>query len=259
MIEARVVAINTGFRKELGINWSGSFYANPQHGNALDYRFPYSLEAPGFGVNLPDLSGAPIGSTGPIRLGSIDDVLTVFARIDAAEQEYKAKTLAQPKIFTQDNIGASVNASNTRQIDGTTTVAPDGTVTTTTREVMATLSLNVTPRVSSDGYISMTVNVTNGSFADPTSGNVRQQGVNSEITIKDGETAVIGGVYTTTETENFVAVPYLHKIPLVGKLFKSTLPNSTEQSELLVFLTPHILDRQTLKPEQEGTDASYSY
>ncbi len=260
MIEARVVSIDTGFRKELGISWSGSFSADPQHGNALDYRFPYSVDVPGFGVNLPDLSGSAIGTTGPITLGSIDDVLTVFAQIDAAEQEYKAKTLSQPKIFTQDAVPASVNATQTRQVEGTTTVNPDtGTVTTTTREVSATLSLSVTPRVSSDGYITMVVNLSNGAFTGPSGASVQQQSVNSQITVKDGETAVIGGVYTTRETENFTAVPYLHKIPFLGRLFKSKLPNESSQGELLVFLTPHILDRRTLKPEQEGTDISYSY
>lgn len=259
MIEARIVALSTGVRKELGISWAGSFSADAQHGNALDYRFPYSIQIPGFGVNLPGLSGDAFGTTGLITFGSIDDVLTIFAQIDAAEEEYKAKTLGQPKIFTQDNISASVDATQTRQIAGTTTIASDGTVTTTTETASATLSLSVTPRISSDGYVTMTVDVSNGAFTNPTGGDVNQQTVNSEITIKDGETAVIGGVFNTSEAESFSAVPYLHKIPLIGWLFKSTLPNAKTQSELLVFLTPHILDRDILKSEQEGTDVSYSY
>ncbi len=259
MIEARIVSINTGVRKELGINWTGQFFANPQHGNALDYRFPYSVEMPGFGVNLPGLSGDTIGTTGTMTFGSIDDVLTLFAQIDAAEEEYKAKTLGQPKIFTQDNIAASVTAEQTRVIAGSATVSSDGTITTTSEEVSVQLSLNVTPRISSDGYVTMVVNVTNGSFVNPVGAATQEQSVNSQLTVKDGETAVIGGVYSTSESESFVGVPYLHRIPLIGHLFKSTLPNSQDRSELLVFLTPHILDRRTLKPQQESTDVSYSY
>ncbi|MBD3326795.1 type IV pilus secretin PilQ [candidate division KSB3 bacterium] len=260
MIEARVVTLSSTFRKELGINWSGGLFANPEHGNALDYRFPYSVEVPNFGVNLPSV-GSPVGSTGPIRLGSIDDVLTIFARIDAAEQNGKAKVLAQPKIFTQDNIAASVNTGTSFFV----VVEGGQDAASTLEEVQATLSLNVTPRISSDGHVSMQVTVTNSApdFAQDTTNAgvppILTQTVNSEITVKDGETAVIGGVFQTSEQENFSAVPYLHKIPLIGRLFKSTLPNSRTQSELLVFLTPRILDRQILKPEQESTDVSLSY
>jgi type IV pilus assembly protein PilQ len=88
---------------------------------------------------------------------------------------------------------------------------------------------------------------------------VNQQNVNSEITVRDGETVVIGGIFTTTEFKNLVAVPYLHKIPLIGRLFKSTLPNSQEQEELLVFMTPRILDRSVLKSGDTSTDVSLSY
>ena len=115
LIEARIVSLSTSFRRELGINWSGSFNANAAHGNPLGYRFPYSVDVPYFGVNLPQV-GSPVGSIGPITLGSIDDIITIFARIDAAEENFQAKTLAQPKIFTQDNVGASVTSTQTRRL-----------------------------------------------------------------------------------------------------------------------------------------------
>lgn len=256
MIEARVVSISSFFQKELGISWGGSFAADPQHGNPLDYRFPYTINTDGFGVNLPGVTN-PVFSTGDIRFGSIDDVFTIFAKIDAAERENKTKTLGQPKIFTQDNVPANVSAGQVRRITETTTTA--GTTTTQTTEVEATLSLNVTPRVSNDGYITMTVTVSNDAFTGATGTDTSTQTVNSEITVKDGETVVIGGIYQTTESENTTAVPYLHKIPLIGRLFKSTLPNTNEKTELLIFLTPRILDRQFLQPDQEGTNVSLAY
>ncbi len=256
MIEARVVSISSYFQKELGITWGGRFSADPAHGNALDYRFPYTVDIPGFGVNLPGVT-SPVFSSGDIRFGSIDDVIAIFARIDAAEKENKTKTLGQPKIFTQDNVPATVSAGQVRRITEITTSG--GTTTTTTREVQATLSLNVTPRVSNDGFITMTVTVSNDAFTGASGTDTPTQTVNSEITVKDGETVVIGGIYQTTEAENFTAVPFLHKIPLVGRLFKSNLPNINEKSELLVFLTPRILDRQFLQSEQEGTNISLAY
>jgi type IV pilus assembly protein PilQ len=250
------VSISSYFQKELGISWGGSFVADPQHGNPLDFRFPYTVNADGFGVNLPGVTD-PVFSTGDIRFGSIDDVVAIFARIDAAERENKTKTLGQPKIFTQDNVPANVSAGQVRRITEVTTSG--NTTTTTTREVEATLSLNVTPRVSNDGYISMTVSVSNDAFTGASGTDTRTQSVNSEITVKDGETVVIGGIYQTTEAENSEAVPYLHKIPLIGRLFKSTLPNINEKTELLIFLTPRILDRQFLQSDQEGTNVSLVY
>ena len=109
--------------------------------------------------------------------------------------------------------------------------------------------------------MTMDVTVTNNSLdlsgPNPTT---NDQAINSMVTVKDGETVVIGGVYQTVEIDSFRGVPYLHRIPLIGRLFKSTLPNDQRQSELLVFLTPRILDRSLLKPEQEGTtNASIVY
>lgn len=261
MIEAKIVTLNTLYVKELGIQWLGNFNIDPQHGNATDFRWPHTINstapdgsASAFGVNLP--SATAIGSTGWMRFGSIDDVFTLFAKIDAAEIDNKAKTLSQPKIFTQDNIAATVSAQQTRTVPS----FGDNTQATT---VVAPLTLSVTPRISNDGYITMVVNVQNTSFVDTadlsnlaTSG----QNLNSQVTVKDGSTVVIGGIFLTSEQDNFAGVPFLHKIPVFGHLFKSTMPNATAQQELLVFLTPRILDRNVIGPEvQDSADVSLSY
>ncbi|MCP4403431.1 MAG: type IV pilus secretin PilQ [bacterium] len=261
MIEAKIVTLNTLYVKELGIQWLGSFNIDAQHGNALDFRWPHSINsqtpagAPsGFGVNLP--SSTAIGSTGWMRFGSIDDVFTLFAKIDAAEIDNKAKTLSQPKIFTQDNVAANVSAQQTRTIPS----FGDNTQATT---VVAPLTLSVTPRISNDGYITMVVNVNNTTFVDTSDlSNLATSGqtLNSQVTVKDGSTVVIGGIFLTSEQDNFAGVPFLHKIPVFGHLFKSTMPNATSQQELLVFLTPRILDRNVISQEvEESADVSLSY
>jgi type IV pilus assembly protein PilQ len=255
LIEARIVTLESNFRKELGINWSGQFNADPAHGNALDYRFPYTINTP-FQVNLPNVFPS-IGSIGPIRLGSIDDILSVNVRIDAAEEEKKAKTLSQPKIFTQDNVAATVDSTRTVYVS----VGGDAVTPATIQAIPATLSLSVTPRISSDGYITMVVAVSNGVVTPPIAGitpTTNIQTVNSTVTVKDSETIVIGGIFSTDEQKNFTAVPFLHKIPVIGWLFKSTNPNQSGQSELLVFLTPRVLDRSLLKAE-ESSNVSLSY
>lgn len=191
-------------------------------------------------------------------MGSIDDIISLNVRIDAAEEEHKAKTLAQPKIFTQDNVAATVNSTQTLYlpVGGTQNANQPATV----QAIPATLSLSVTPRISSDGYITMVVSISNGTVSQQTGANPTTdiQTVNSTVTVKDSETAVIGGIFLTREVKNFTAVPFLSKIPLIGWLFKSTNPNSSGQNELLVFLTPRILDRSVLKAE-ESSNFSLSY
>ena len=255
MIEAKIVTLSTYYVKELGIQWLGSFNVDAQHGNALDFRWPNSItnvdsdgNASNFGVNLP--SATSIGTTGWMRFGSIDDVFTLFAKIDAAEIDNKAKTLSQPKIFTQDNVAATVTSAQTRTVPA----SGDNTEATT---ISAPLSLNVTPRISNDGYITMTVTVSNTAFVDSSDSSdlsTTGQNLNSQVTVKDGSTVVIGGIYLTSEEDNFYGVPVLHKIPILGHLFKSTVPNETRQDELLVFLTPRILDRNVVSPEEQESD-----
>jgi len=260
MIEAKIVTLSTLYVKELGIQWLANFSVDAQHGNSLPFRWPFSINgqdasgrASSFGVNLP--AATSIGTSGWLRFGSIDDVFTLFAKIDAAEIDNKAKTLSQPKVFTQDNVAATVTAQQTRTIPA----IGDNTEATT---VTAPLTLSVTPRISNDGYITMVVNVDNTSFVDTkdlrslaTSG----QTLNSQVTVKDGSTVVIGGIFVTGDQNNFAGIPGLHKIPIIGHLFKSTMPNSKTQQELLVFLTPRILDRNIVNEEQQSSDVSLSY
>lgn len=262
MIEAKIITLQTDYSKELGIRWGGNFNVDPEHGNALDFRFPYTVnqvdaegEASGFAVNLPGLSveGDPAFTTGWLRFGSIDDVFTLFAKLDAAEIDNKAKTLSQPKIFTQDNVAAQVSSVQSRTIPST-----DVEATTVT----APLSLSVTPRISNDGYITMVVQVSNTRFVSSSLTSLATSGetVTSQVTVKDGGTVVVGGIFITREGSYFTGVPFLHKIPVLGHLFKSTNPNSSAQAELLVFLTPRILDRDVMAPEnQETEDALFTY
>ncbi|PIE36181.1 hypothetical protein CSA56_01100 [candidate division KSB3 bacterium] len=260
MIEAKIVTLSTLYVKELGIQWLGNFNVDSAHGNSLPFRWPFSVNSQssggadsGFGVNLPGLSTDYGGTTGWLRFGSIDDVFTLFAKIDAAEVDNKGKTLSQPKVFTQDNVAATVTSQQTRTVPA----FGDNTESTT---VTAPLSLSVTPRISNDGYITMIVNVNNTRFVD--SGDTLSttgETLTSQVTVKDGSTVVVGGIFVTNDQDNFAGVPGLHKIPIIGHLFKSTTPHSKSQSELLVFLTPRILDRNVVNEEAQSSDVSLSY
>ncbi len=253
LIEARIVTVSKQFSKSLGINWAGSFNADAAHGNTTGFRFPNSING-NFAVNLP--LGASVGSTG-IRLGSIDDVFSLDLNLAAAETEGLATILSQPKVVTVDNKAASIQTGVTFTL--ATTILVNNTTQTTLQQVNATLSLNVTPRVSADGHILMTVSAQNNSpdFASPitTAGGVppiNTQSVNTEVLVKDGETVVLGGILQTDSRRNLTAVPYLHKIPVIGRVFRSTIPDSKNQTELLIFITPKLLNTATVEQSEAG-------
>jgi type II secretory pathway component GspD/PulD (secretin) len=119
-----------------------------------------------------------------------------------------------------------------------------------TEKVPVGIILTVTPQVSSDGYISMNINVKSSTIADsPTvtgsTSVIPFDEINREVVanvlVKDGETIVLGGILKDTSSESTGGVPYLRNIPVLGWLFKSEAIQKNFE-ELMVFITPRIID-----------------
>ena len=108
----------------------------------------------------------------------------------------------------------------------------------------ATLSLNVTPTVSYNDYVTMEVEVTDDQA--PSSSRLLKKGISTTLIVKSGDTVVIGGIYKETKGEDESGVPYLRKVPFLGWLFKAQT-KTLEKSELLIFLTPRVLSFPTKK------------
>jgi type IV pilus assembly protein PilQ len=108
----------------------------------------------------------------------------------------------------------------------------------------AALELKVTPHITTDGSISLQINLTNNrpDFGNTVQGNpaILTKEIETTVLVQDGDTTVLGGVYATNETTNAKKVPFLGSIPFIGMLFKNTFREKT-QSEMLVFITPHVV------------------
>jgi type IV pilus assembly protein PilQ len=78
-----------------------------------------------------------------------------------------------------------------------------------------------------------------GAAGDPT---IKEKSAETEVLVKDGDTTVIGGIYTRTVNERTAGVPFLSKIPILGWLFRKT-ESRDDRSELLIFITPRIVNR----------------
>jgi len=248
-IEARIVEINTNYTKNLGIQWGFFAAADSAYGNQTSLRFPNSiivdgsaikeggLQNPldGYAVNLP----APAFSSGlGISLGNVVDTFRLDIALTALETSGQGKILSAPKISAQNNETAEILQG--RQIP-VQTVANN---TVTTRYVNAALELHVTPQITAEGTIIMTIEIRNDAadFANLVQGipPIITQSAKTTVLVKDGGTAVIGWIYRIEDTITTNSVPGLSKLPIIGNLFKGFSKNVLNK-ELLIFITPRII------------------
>jgi type IV pilus assembly protein PilQ len=177
-------------------------------------------------------------------LGQYD--LTSF--LDALSETALADVQAEPSIVTLNNRPAQIFAGDQipfRQVDaGALTGGAAQPARAVTQLVDAGIRLAVTPQVSANRMITMTIRAENSSASQATSdGNplINRQEATNQLLVADGETAVIGGLTVTTVQVVRTGIPYLKDLPLIGALFRRQ-SRSEEKRDLLLLITPHILD-----------------
>jgi type IV pilus assembly protein PilQ len=258
LIEARIVETNDTFQQQFGIQWGGDLTFSQANGNPTGLIFPNVLglaggatdgqtptagtdSSPNFAVNLPAPAGTGAGGALGLTLGSIGGALNINLRLSALEAAGHAKIVSSPKILTLDNNPATISQGTSIPIS---VVSAAGVQTVF---VDATLELSVTPHVTPDGNVQLKITANKnepdfqntGSRGDPTI--IRKQ-AETELLIRDGDTTVIGGIYTRNSGSAYSAVPFLHKIPILGYFFRTTT-ESDRRTELLIFITPKIVNR----------------
>ena len=263
LIEARIVEVDTTFSRELGIQWGGAYAGgrgNSRYGvigsqdstgasipggavtAATTNPFSPTIPVPSYAVNLPAAVG--LGSGGGIAFGILKDNLRLDLSLSALEASGKGKIISSPKIVTTDNKEATIEQGT--QIPYST-VSASGT---NVQFIDATLSLKVTPHITPDGRVSMKVDVKNDSQGDVAPGSttpsINKKKATTDVLISDGETTVIGGILQITRNENRSGLPWLSKIPVLGYLFRKDT-NSTQNRELLIFITPKILKQEPIQ------------
>lgn len=266
MIEAKIVEVSTNASKDLGIQWGATYRSGDAYvfGGATGTTvgaLPTTTTgtttttstattpltgATGFGgsafnVNFPAAISATTGGAA-LGIGILARNTILDLQISALETQGNAKTLSNPKVMVLDNQEAYIKSGTGILIPTATTTA--GTTTTTTvTEKEATLQLKVTPRVIDNDQIYLKILTTRDAFDFSRSvqgsppKNTRETQTN--LIVKDGETIVIGGIYTETDSESESGVPFLSKIPLIGGLFKRDT-KTKDKTELLIFITPRI-------------------
>jgi type IV pilus assembly protein PilQ len=180
-------------------------------------------------------------------MGSLSGAVNLNVRLSAAEAAGSVRIISSPRVLTLDNNEASISQGTLIPFSQ---VSAQG-VNTAFQE--AKLELNVTPHVTSDGSVAMDVKITRnepdfgrvGANGDPT---ILEREAVTQLLVDDGDTAVIGGIYTRNTGRNVDQVPFLGDIPVLGVFFKRRRFRE-DRNELLIFLTPRIVNRALALPE----------
>jgi type IV pilus assembly protein PilQ len=264
LVEARIVEATSRYLRDVGIQWGGDGTFSSATGNPTGLAFPNSVgvvggasdsntptaglspftntvASPNFAVNLPAAVGTGSGGAIGLSLGSVDNNINLAVRLSAAEASGLLRILSSPRILTLDNHEARIAQGTLIPFSQ---VSAQG-VQTTFQE--AKLQLLVKPHVTADGSVSMHVKINRDEpdfnqtspRGDPT---ILKREAETELLVMDGHTAVIGGIYTRNTGRNLDQVPFFGDIPLLGLLFQRRRA-SDQRSELVIFLTPRIVNR----------------
>ncbi|MEF1385176.1 type IV pilus secretin PilQ [Neisseria gonorrhoeae] len=245
MIEARIVEAADGFSRDLGVKFGATGRKKLKNETSV---FGWGVNS-GFGggdkweaqtkINLPVAAAAnSISLVRAISSGALN------LELSASESLSKTKTLANPRVLTQNRKEAKIESGY--EIPFTVTTASGGGNSTNTELKKAVLGLTVTPNITPDGQIIMTVKINKDSPAQCASGNntilcISTKSLNTQAMVENGGTLIVGGIYEENNGNTLTKVPLLGDIPVIGNLFK-TRGKKTDRRELLIFITPRIID-----------------
>jgi type IV pilus assembly protein PilQ len=222
-ITAKLVDLDAKVTRELGVMW--------EQGNVHFSDDDISL-AGGVEASI----GEPVGT---FKLGVVQSFGQLDATLQALEKENKADIISNPRIATVNNREARILVGQKIQL-----IVMDEAGNPITQLITVGIQLKVIPHVNSDRTITLDLHP---EVSDLAAEGTVQGGViintneaDTRVLVTDGETAVIGGLISTRDTELNRGVPFLRSIPFVGRLFESSSTVSRKR-ELLIFVTPKIM------------------
>ena len=250
-IEARIVQTTREFARRLGVQWGFNGQATPALGNTLPTTFPNqvqlggrtgTVQGPGNGgdavSNAVNMGIGGATSAVGLALGSINGAVNLDIALSAIERQGQGRILSTPKISTQNNIEAEI----TQGIQIPIQTVANNTVTVSFRD--AALTLRVTPQITAANTVIMRIAMENSApdFSRAVNGipPIDTQRALTQVLVSNGETTVIGGIYVSREQSSQDRTPALHRLPLLGWLFKRD-EFTDESRELLIFITPKVM------------------
>lgn len=175
------------------------------------------------------------------------------AALYAQVQNGRGRIVSKPRISAQSGSSAKIITGDALPIQTAITLSGVNGVSQQVQYVNVGVTLQIAPRVSSDGYVTSHVfcvvsSVTGYSNGYPT---ISQREAETSATVRDGETFVIGGLTQETETVSNSRVPGLGSVPVAGGLFRLN-QNSKAKTDLYIVVTPHVVRRNPPSSEAAG-------
>jgi type IV pilus assembly protein PilQ len=253
-IEARIITTTREFARTIGVQWGLNGRMTPELGNTTGLAFPNrgtlggrlgtqgpggsdpragELEQAGTVVNLgATAASAAIG----LALGSVNGAFNLDVALSALERTGKGRILSTPRVTTQNNVEAEI----TQGVQIPVQTEANNTITVSFKD--AALTLKVTPQITAANTVIMQITLENATPGTPVLGipSIDTQRAITRVQVSDGMTTVMGGIFVSREQGTIDRVPVLHRIPLLGWLFKRD-DTQDESRELLIFITPRIL------------------
>ncbi|MBP0946731.1 type IV pilus secretin PilQ [Pseudomonas alliivorans] len=246
LIEARIVEANVDYDKQIGVRWGGRTDRSRKWsvGGLDDNGDEAGNTGNDLTANIPFVDlGAPDATAG-VGIGFLTNNALLDLELSAMEKTGNGEIVSQPKVVTSDKETAKILKGTEIPYQESSS---SGATTVSFKE--ASLSLEVTPQITPDNRIIMEVKVTkdepdylNAVLGVPP---IKKNEVNAKVLISDGETIVIGGVFSNTQSKVVEKVPFLGDVPYLGRLFRRDVV-AEAKSELLVFLTPRIMNNQAI-------------
>ena len=203
-------------------------------------------------INFPALVSAGGVDPASFAVSLFNSSMSRFINLEisALETDGKGKMISNPRVVTSNNVKAIIEQGTEIPYQQATS---SGATSVSFRK--ANLKLEVTPQIAPNGEVVLDVDVTKDSVGAMTTQGyaINTKHVKTQVTIDNGGTLVIGGIYQEDNRKAVDKVPLLGDIPLLGNLFKTTT-RAVNKNELLIFLTPHLLDaRGNILPSKSDT------
>ncbi|MBS1982786.1 MAG: secretin and TonB N-terminal domain-containing protein [Bdellovibrionales bacterium] len=228
LVEGRIVEANRIFTKSLGINWQ--------------YTLPRGVPAAGSFVDIGKTPNA-VNNRLDASIGSLGSWGSIRAVLATEEEEKRIKTIASPRVMVQDNSTATMKQADSVLVLVAPTGAPSSAgsaVYVPPTAVNTELELQVTPQVTSDGFVLMDLTLKRETPVPNSPGSKNSREAKTQVLVESGKTIVVGGIYTTDSTKDVIGLPWFRNIPVIGAAFTNNTSITENMTELLMFISPKI-------------------
>lgn len=267
LIDSRIVTATNSFAHEIGIRWGGSFVGatdsmvfagagNAAGANTIINSANNNIATTGqaFPVATPSLNnrlgvnlGAASANAASLGLSVLGSDFLLDLELSALEDDGRGEVISSPRVITQDGHEAIIRQG--RQY-GYRSLDDSGNTVVKFKDI--DLRLKVTPKIAPNRSVDMILEIDKDSIASITSNNeplIDTNGVRTQVLVESGETIVLGGVYEQQKRKSVSKVPVLGDLPIVGRAFRKD-KNEVSKSELLIFVTPKIIDKRYISSDK---------